>query len=445
MKYQSWGRHPRFIQEGIQLNWRKQSLPDPINGTKTLLPFGNGRSYGDVCLNRGGTVLDVRRLNRFISFDQDNGVLRCESGVLLIDILKLIVPYGWFLPVSPGTQYVTLGGAIANDVHGKNHHHAGTFGNYVRAFELLRSDGVRHLCNLQEKENSELFNATIGGLGLTGLITWAEIQLRSINSPMLDEQSIKFSNINEFFQISDDSDKDYEYTVAWIDCMARNNSLGRGIFSRANHSDKKYIQSKDLKSYKVDTGAKWNFPITLPFSLVNNFSVKLFNDYWYGKHRQNLKSFHRHFQSFFYPLDSVNNWNRIYGSAGMLQYQCVLPGSDGRKMLKNMLEVIALSGQGSFLAVAKIFGDQKSPGMLSFPRSGVTLALDFPNSPEVFKLLSRLDEMTTEVSGAVYPAKDSRMSSKSFNIFYPNWLEFSQYIDPRFSSSFWRRVTSGLI
>jgi FAD/FMN-containing dehydrogenase len=261
---------------------------------------------------------------------------------------------------------------------------------------------------------------------------------------MLTEESIKFSNIKEFFRISDQSDKDYEYTVAWIDCLAMGDALGRGLFSRANHQDGASERAKIPARYGKEDGPGPGLPFTPPFSLVNKFSLTAFNALWYGKQRQRHVHRQVHYRPFFYPLDSISNWNRMYGPKGMLQYQCVLPGEDGREMLSDMLRSIAASGQGSFLAVVKIFGDQQSPGMLSFPRSGVTLALDFPNRPEVFRLLTRLDEMTAEVSGAVYPAKDARMSSESFQAYYPMWEKFSRFIDPEFSSSFWRRVTAEL-
>jgi FAD/FMN-containing dehydrogenase len=442
--YQSWGGYPKLDQKGRTLDWRHHPLPEPLPDTENLLPFGNGRSYGDVCLNRGGTLLDTRRLNRFIRFDTETGVLRCESGILLADVLRLAVPAGWFIPVSPGTRYVTVGGALANDVHGKNHHRAGTFGMHVRAFELLRSDGSRHLCVADEPQNADLWRATIGGLGLTGLITWVELQLRPLATPMLAEESLRFGSIDEFFEISDASDQDFEYTVAWVDCLASDSALGRGLFSRANHLESQSAAPKVPRRYRVDNGPGLGLPFTPPFSLVNKVSLRAFNALWYNKQWQEKVSRSTHYQPFFYPLDSIAHWNRMYGPKGMLQYQCVLPRSDGRAMLAEMLKVIAKSGQGSFLAVLKVFGDQRSPGMLSFPRPGVTLALDFPNRPEVFRLLNRLDDMTGEVDGAVYPAKDARMSSENFQAYFPAWRQFANFVDPAFSSSFWRRVTAEL-
>ncbi len=432
-RYASWGRFPAVSQQGKTLAWRTDPLPEPCEGTATLLPFGNGRSYGDVCLNRGGTVLSTAALRHFIAFDADTGVLRCESGVTLQDIQRFALPQGWMLEVSPGTAHVTVGGAVANDVHGKNHHKAGSFGCAVRAFELLRSDGERLVCT--PHANSRLFGATIGGMGLTGLLTWVELQLRKVVGPWLREDSLKFSNLDAFFKLSDASADDFEYTVSWIDCLAAGESLGRGLFSRANHA-----AEGEAGRLPRRESARFALPVAPPFSLVNNLSLRLFNAFWYARQRERRVSRTTHYSSFFYPLDAIANWNLMYGPRGMLQYQCVLPGTDGRAAMQEMLRTIAASGRGSFLAVLKVFGDVASPGMLSFPREGVTLALDFPNQPDVFRLLDRLDAMTLEVGGAVYPAKDARMSAATFRAGFPQWEAFSEFVDPAFSSSFWRRV-----
>lgn len=415
------------------MNWRSDALPVLPEGSNCL-PYGNGRSYGDVCLNRGGLVLDTGALDHFISFDTDTGCLRCETGLTLGQILRQIVPAGWFLPVSPGTQYVTLGGAIANDVHGKNHHREGSFGCHVTALELLRSDGSRVVCT--PHDNAELFAATVGGLGLTGLITWVEIQLRPLTSVLLNEESLKFARLEQFHSLADASDNDYEYTVAWVDCLADGADLGRGLFARANHAQQPAARQHDWASQQL-----FSVPFCPPFSLLNRYSLRLFNSYWYRRQRERRSSRSTHFSRFFYPLDRIGHWNRMYGPKGLLQYQCVLPGDDGRQMLHNMLQAIARSGEGSFLAVLKNFGDRPSPGMLSFPRPGATLALDFSASPKVFKLLDRLDTMTMEVNGAVYPAKDARMSAATFRASFPDWERFAAFVDPAFSSSFWRRVT----
>lgn len=359
--------------------------------------------------------------------------MTCEAGVLLAELLEWLIPKGWFLPVTPGTKYVTVGGAIANDVHGKNHHRAGTFGSHVERFALLRSDGKVYECS--PHENESLFSATIGGLGLTGVILWATIRMRRINNNFIDMETIRFDNLEEFLKISDDSDRDYEYTVAWIDCLAKKETLGRGLLMRGNHA----APFQDIAPQKE---RHMSIPLTPPFSLVNSVSLHLFNTLYYRKQWQRRTRKITPYGPFFYPLDKVLHWNRMYGSRGFLQYQCVVPRSYGQEAIAEILSRIAISGIGSFLAVLKIFGNIPSPGLLSFPRPGITLALDFPIvEQKTFKLLNNLDEIVVQASGAVYPAKDARMSGESFLKFFPRWIELEKYRDPAFSSSFWRRVT----
>lgn len=426
----SWGRYPRTRQTLFRYHDRHATFPAT---ERPLLPYGNGRSYGDSCLNDGGVLLHTRGLDRFIAFDAATGVIRCEAGVLLAEILALIVPQGWFLMVTPGTQFVTLGGAIANDVHGKNHHRAGTFGAHVRCFELLRSDGSRLRCS--PTENTDWFAATVGGLGLTGLIVWAEIQLRRIANPWIASETIRFGGLDEFFAVSDDSDDDYEYTVAWLDCASRGAALGRGLFMRGNHAP-----ALCATQPRAPTG-RLSVPFAPPCSLINSWSLKAFNTLYYHRQRTRITRAIAHYAPFFYPLDSLLAWNRIYGRHGFLQYQCAIPGAQGHAAIRELLERIAHSGMGSFLAVLKIFGAVPAVGWLSFPRPGVTLALDFPNQgPATFRLLESLDAVVATTGGAVYPAKDARMSGIRFREFFPQWPRFRAYIDPRFSSSFWRRV-----
>ena len=432
-KYLSWGRYPRVKQDIHKLYWRSDALPD-ISTSNSLLPYGMGRSYGDVCLNEGGTILHTTAMDRFIAFDKENGVIRCDAGVCLKDLLEFIVPYGWFVQVTPGTKYVTIGGMIANDVHGKNHHRVGTFGCHVNCFELMRSDGSRLLCS--PDQNADLFTATIGGLGLTGLITWAEIKLKKIQGPYIDTETIRFDNLAEFFDLSQDSDNAWEYTVAWIDSLAKGNRLGCGLFMRGNHSAAP--APKRLPNVKQ----KLTVPINAPSNLLNKFSIKLFNAAYYRKQIAAKVYKSQYYDKYFYPLDGVGQWNRLYGKKGLLQYQCVVPLDNGQDAISTILQECSNRGLGSFLSVLKVFGNMPSPGLLSFPREGVTLALDFPNrNIQTFLLLDTLDKIVTKAGGAVYPAKDARMASASFKAYYPEWKEFAQYIDPHFSSSFWRRVT----
>jgi FAD/FMN-containing dehydrogenase len=440
MAYQSWGNFPKVSQRNVPVLWRKKPLFLP-NTPDTVLPHGLGRSYGDVCLNEGGVLLTTRHLNRFIHFDVDNGILRCEAGVSLAEILDLCVPYGWFLPTTPGTKFVTIGGAIANDVHGKNHHCAGTFGRHVLQFELLRSDGERLLCSPTQNEN--YYAATIGGLGLTGFITWAEIQLKRILHRAIQSESIQFEDLEEFFELSEQSDQHYDYTVSWVDCNSKDKARERGIFMRGNHVEQNEIpETWQIPFLRRLPPALRTMPIDLPSFALNRWSISAFNWLYYNQQRQKSVTKLVDYDPFFYPLDVIFEWRRLYGKNGFLQYQFVVPDSD-HQVIKDIFHTISASGMGSFLAVLKTFGELTSPGILSFPRQGVTLALDFPIKGSItFELLERLDDMVREANGAVYPCKDARLSARNFQAYYPQWTEFAQYIDPRFSSSFWRRVTN---
>lgn len=434
-RYHSWGRYPQFDQSAVRLRWRSLPLPPPPDAQTTCLPFGNGRSYGDSCLNAGGLLLDARGLDRFIAFDPLEGILRCESGVLLSEVLALTVPRGWFAPVVPGTKFVTVGGAIANDVHGKNHHSAGTFGCHVRCLELLRSDGRRLVCS--PSENAEWFQATIGGLGLTGLILWAEIALKRIHNATMDVETIRFGRLDDFFDLSAESDRQYEYTVAWIDCMARGSHLGRGLFIRGNHAA--------VNAVPVDAPRRRvSIPVNLPVTLITRMSARLFNSLHYRMQLRARSSGCEHYEHFFFPLDGIRHWNRLYGPRGFLQYQCVVPVAAGRSALREIIDRGAHGGIDSFFGVLKIFGDHPSPGLLSFPRPGVTVALDFYHHGDTtLRLLDSFDEIVLSAGGAVSPYKDARMSASSFKRFFPRWQELEGFRDPRFCSSFWRRVTGG--
>ncbi|MDF2481242.1 MAG: linked oxidase domain protein [Stenotrophomonas indicatrix] len=429
---QSWGRYPRVEQRIIPVLDRNGALPLPSDGG-TVLAHGNGRSYGDSCLNPGATLLTSRGLDRFIDFDPATGIVSCEAGVTLADILDIALPRGWFLPVTPGTRYATVGGAIGNDVHGKNHHRAGTFCHHVRCIELLRSDGSRQ--QLTPTDSSGLFAATAGGLGLTGFITWVELQLRRVPGPWIETESIRFDNLDEFFELSRDSAEGFEYTVAWIDCLAKGANLGRGHFLRGDHAP------GDAQAATPSSAPRRSMPLVPPVSLVNRLTLRPFNTLYYWRQPARHARQISHYQSYFYPLDGINHWNRMYGPRGFLQHQCVLPPATARDATAALLAEIARSGRGSFLAVLKEFGDRPSPGLMSFPRPGTTLALDFPNDgPDLLKMLDRLDRIVSDAGGAVYPAKDARMSGALFRQAYPAWEAFSRFIDPRFSSGFWRRV-----
>ena len=400
------------------LTWRDEA---PSFARRPVLPHGQGRSYGDSCLNEGGVLLATGALDRFISFDERTGVLRCEAGVTLGAILELAVPRGFFLPVLPGTKHVSVGGAIANDIHGKNHHRSGTFGRHVRRLELMRSDGPRR----ELGPGDELFAATVGGLGLTGLINWAELQLRRVPGPCIRTEAVPFRSLDEFQQLTRDSDERWEYTVAWIDSVS---STPRGVFLRGEHVEGAVRRSK----------RRLRVPVDLPAFTLNRYTVTVFNRVYRWATRPGTRVVH--YDPFFFPLDSVEDWNRIYGRPGFFQFQCVVPEIG---TVESLLTRVARAGSGSFLSVLKTFGDVPSAGMLSFPRKGFTLALDFANrGPETFALLEQLETEVREAGGALYPAKDARMSRATFLASAPRLAEFEPHIDPAFSSSFWRRVSA---
>lgn len=431
----SFGNFPKIKnQRIIDLYWRDEIISFQTFG-QTILPHGQGRSYGDSCLNENGILISTQHLNRFIIFDTNKGILECEAGITLSEILELIVPHGWFLPVLPGTKFVSVGGAIANDIHGKNHHLAGTFGNHVLNFQLLRSDGEKYICS--SHENPELFHTTIGGLGLTGLILSATLQLKPFTSTLLETEYIKFKNLEEFFTISQQSENHFEYIVAWLDCVSGEKNLGRGIFMRANTFYRERVEDRKPKKKP-----RLAIPFYFPSFTLNHYSIKAFNNFYYHNKSKKIGIQLVPYEAFFFPLDSIQNWNRIYGKNGFLQYQCVIPHKYVSH-IKEILKAIVANGHGSFLSVLKTFGDRSSKGMLSFPIKGVTLALDFSyRGEETLTLLNRLDDIVMACGGRVYPAKDARMSASAFKTFFPNWDEFSNWIDPKFSSSFWRRVTN---
>ncbi|MGA9356202.1 MAG: FAD-binding oxidoreductase [Terriglobales bacterium] len=429
--YLSWGRYPAAAHAHVYKPAWNDQVPAILESAScaSLLPYGLGRSYGDSCLNADRSLIDCRRLNRILDFDESSGVLRCESGVTFADIIRVFLPEGWFLPVTPGTQFVTVGGAIANDVHGKNHHCAGTFGAHVRQFTLHRSRDGLVVCN--PERNPSMFRATIGGLGLTGVIYSADIQLRRVAGPWIDADLVPFHSLSSFLDLSRESDGRFEYTVAWLDCFA--GKTPRGIFFRGNHS------AASHKAAYAKPGPR--LPFALPQWLLNRHTVRTFNAAYYRVHASRRGPSLLPYQSFFYPLDSIRQWNLLYGKQGFLQYQCVIPETN-LDALEELLDRIARSGMGSFLGVLKKFGDAPTAGMLSFPRPGLTLALDFAMRGErTLQLMRSLDEIVQRSGGALYPAKDARMSAALFESSFPRWRSFVPYIDPKMSSSFWRRVT----
>ncbi|MGF6900980.1 FAD-binding oxidoreductase [Paraburkholderia sp. GAS348] len=431
----SWGRYPNFPQEVHGVAWRDTAQATWLDARRlheTTLPFGNGRSYGDSCLAASGHVLQTLPLDRLIVADWQSGVLRAEPGITLEQILNVAIPRGWMLPVTPGTKYATLGGAIANDVHGKNHHVRGTFGRHVRRFALARSDGTQFECAPDER--ADFFAATIGGLGLAGVILWAEIQLMPIRSSMIETTSIRFSNLDEFFVLSERLDALHEYSVAWVDCQSRGTGLGRGIFMVGDHATDGPLEVVRRKKHTV--------PFTLPIPVFNPVTLRAFNEFYYQRQQRSEVRATVSYDSYFYPLDSVLEWNRIYGRKGFQQYQCVVPPGVALDATRAILDAIGRSGTGSFLAVLKRCGDLRSPGLLSFPLEGTSLALDFPQRDALnARLFAELDAIVREASGRIYPAKDAHMPGADFRAAYPQWKQLEALRDPALLSRFWERTT----
>lgn len=424
---QGWARLFRPEETVLALRDRFER-PEFVAGQR-YLARGAGRSYGDVAINDGGQILDTRHLDRFIAFDEHEGIVEAEAGLRLDALIALCLPRGWFLPVTPGTQQVTLGGAIANDVHGKNHHQAGSFGCHLLSLELLRSDGRVYHCSAQE--NPGLYAASIGGLGLTGLILSARLRLQRVPGPSLRGDSLRFAGLADYFALDLESAARWPYTVAWVDCGARGRQQGRGVYERARHDE----AAAPAPRRPLHLG------FTPPLSPLNTLSLRAFNTLYY--HRPGAQQRDRlwHYQSFFYPLDRIAHWNRLYGRRGFYQFQCLLPPASAEAGIRAMLQRIAASGQGSMLAVLKTFGERRSPGLLSFPGSGTSLALDFVNrGADTLKLLAELETMSLEAGGRLYPAKDACMSPRALQAGYPALETFMQHLDPAFSSSFWRRL-----
>lgn len=426
---QSWGRYPALPQQGIRPFWPDE-MQACIAQHNPGLAFGNGRSYGDVCLAANNRVLDMRQLNRIHHFDTTSGVIRAEAGTTLYDLLSITTPAGWFLPVVPGTGYATLGGAIANDVHGKNHHRNGTFGCRVERLALYRGGDI---LECSRSDHPQLFAATVGGLGLSGIILWADIRLQPVTTSQMDCVTERFQSLDDFFALADRYDLSHEYGVAWIDCLASGQQRGRGVYFAANHA--RYGTEHEWHSRAL------TMPVTPPVSLINQWSLRAFNfAYWHTKPAKPAVS-RVPYQPFFFPLDSIQHWNRMYGPKGFQQYQCVIPTTSERDAIPELLEQISNARQGSFLAVLKRCGDILSPGLLSFPLQGTSLALDFPNPYKLGPLFERLDHIVREAGGRLYPAKDAHMKPADFRHYYPQWEQVEACRAREFNSHFWQRVT----
>jgi L-gulonolactone oxidase len=429
----SWGRvvksshlvaRPRFADE-------VSNLVASFSASEPGLAVGLGRSYGDSNLNPDGRVIDMTALDRLITFDRETGVMRAEAGVSLSQVLHVLVPQGWFLPTTPGTRFVTLGGAVANDVHGKNHHSAGAFGASITRLKLHRTDG-----SVQEiGPGNALFHATVGGLGLTGVIEWVEFRAVRIPSSYIDAHDTPFEHVSGYFDLMAERKDQYEHTMAWVDCMAGGSRLGRGILTCGN-----WATQSGTTVHREEP--KRRMPVDSPSFLIGRLTVRTFNSIRHDLKTMRMGPYLEHYDRFLYPLDSIANWNRLYGSEGFYQYQCVLPPATAREGVMQLLDAIIVSGAGSPLAVLKDFGAIPPVGILSFPREGTTLAVDIRNQgEETLELMSKLDRIVASARGSLYPAKDGRVPPALFQSGFPKWQEFLAYVDPGLSSAFWRRVS----
>ena len=437
-----WGRFPVELCNVYRPESRRQLTAIlESRAQPNFISYGLGRSYGDAPLNRQGGVICHARLNRFLAFDAQAGVLECEAGVSLSEILQYFLPRGFFLSVTPGTKFVTVGGAIAADVHGKNHHQDGTFGNFVLDFKLLTPKGEMVSCSANN--NSEVFWATLGGMGLTGVILSARIKLRPVESAWVLVDYQKATNLEDALAMMTESDIRYQYSVAWIDCMATGRQMGRAVLMRGNHAAASELRAGIRSPLAAPSRRRWTLPFDFPSLALNSLTVRAFNSFYYSMHRNAVRQL-VDLEKFFYPLDAIHHWNRLYGRRGFVQYQSALPLEGGLEGLKDVLTRLTHSRRASFLAVLKRFG-KSNPGLLSFPIEGYTLALDLPVASGLVPLLHELDRVVLDYGGRIYLAKDAIMTSQTFAAMYPKLEKFRDIkskLDPHglLSSSQARRL-----
>ena len=396
------------------------SEPESINDVfvakeDKIIARGFGRSYGDSSLQPKSTLI-TKNINKIITFDKEKGIIKTQAGISSKKLLEIIIPEGWFLPVSPGTKYVSIGGMVASDVHGKNHHIDGSFGNHVLNIKLLSNNGEKIYCSTKEK--ADLFWATIGGMGLTGIILEVEFKLKKISSLLIDQKVFSTNNLKETIEIFRKHQKS-SYSIAWIDCVAKGENFGRAILFTGEHSNKK--QEKELL-FKPKTMMKW--PFNLPSWFINKYFVKIFNIFYFYKNKNSKKEL-VDLDSYFFPLDKILNWNKLYGKRGFIQYQLVIPLKHSEEALDAILKRVLESGNASFLTTLKLFGEGNE-GILSFPLKGFTLAMDFPIRKTTFKLLNELDEIVIKFNGKIYLTKDSRLNAKNFHRMEPSIEEFNK-------------------
>jgi len=420
-KVTNWGNFP-IVEKEMKSEDSFRKIKEFVLNNNEVIARGNGRCYGDASL--GEHIFSTKKLNKFISFDRLNGIIECESGVLLSDVLETSVPQGYFLYVTPGTKLISVGGAIASDVHGKNHHSEGCFSEYLLDFKLMTENGDIIICS--KEENSEKFYATIGGMGLTGIILSARFKLKNIETAYIRQESIKAENLDEIFRLFDESES-WTYTVAWIDCLQKGKDIGRSILMRGEHA---FAHELPQKFSKNPLRLKKKFSPTVPFYfpgfVLNALTVKLFNLLYYKRQTKKEVKNIIDYETYFYPLDAVNDWNKIYGKSGFIQYQMVIPKENGKEGMKKILETIANSGNGSFLAVLKLFGKNNPEAYNSFPIEGYTLALDFKVNSKLKKLVEQLDQTVQDFGGRIYLTKDS-MSKSSLTDYLKN-VESSKFV-----------------
>ncbi len=432
-RYGNWGRT-------VPAGWRSvaaDAVRLRVAGPGSHLPYGNGRSYGDSCLNETGALVDARAGARIRSFDSVTGIVEADAGVMLHEITRVAAPHGWFLPVTPGTQFVTLGGAVANDVHGKNHHRRGTFGRWVTGLTLERSDREGSIDCGPDRE-VELFRATVGGMGLTGLVRRVSLRLLRVPSLTIRQTTTRFERLADYFAMAGEADARHEYAVAWIDSLARGRGFGRGHLIAGDHApdgDRTGEARPPLASV----------PFTPPVSPLAGWPLRAFNEAYYRRAPKGQSEASVPFDAFFYPLDRLRDWNRLYGPRGLHQHQSVVPFEGAKDAVAALIDCARTHGQGSFLTVLKRFGDLPSPGLLSFPMLGYTLTLDFPHKGErTLRLLDELDRITVRAGGRVNPYKDARMAAETFARSFPEWKALEAARDPAMMSDFWRRTAMRL-
>jgi decaprenylphospho-beta-D-ribofuranose 2-oxidase len=409
-KITNWGNYP-IVEKEMKSGESFRDIKEFVLDHNELIARGNGRCYGDASL--GEHIFSTKKLNKFISFDRLNGIIECESGTLLSDVLEISVPQGYFLYVTPGTKFVSVGGAIASDVHGKNHHTEGCFSEYLLEFKLMIENGNIITCS--REQNTEKFWSTIGGMGLTGIILTAKFKLKNIQSAYIRQENIKAENLDEIFKLFEESEN-WTYTVAWIDCLQKGKNLGRSILMRGEHAFQHELpQNVRDQPLRLKKRFEPTVPFYFPGFVLNTLTVKLFNLLYFKRQRKKEVSNIIDYETFFYPLDAVHEWNRIYGKSGFIQYQMVIPKERGKEGVKKILEATAQNGSGSFLAVLKLFGKHNPEAYNSFPIEGYTLALDFKVNSKLKKLVNQLDQIVEEFGGRIYLTKDSMSRSSLTN------------------------------